>query len=415
MLALFSNPIDQLHPDDVTALVTAQHPETESVEFKEALPCKQGQDGWYAGSDKIGDYARNQILEEVIAFANAHGGQLLIGIKESNDHPRRAVGIQFVPRCADLAEKLKLQIRDCIEPTIPIVTVRGIQMNPNGDGIVLVRVPQSRAAPHRLIANKECYIRHADRSETMTMREIQDLTIQRVHGGERIDELFASRQAKFDNWIRTSPTHKVVTVGCRMSLIPTTDTYVDNLYQNRASLPQLHRFGIEFESGRSLDAQIPKSCLDERPIVRGMRRIDDASNPQAIQEIHSSGLVELTFRSSSESAKLYQSWILGVFCNGLLMADTFRKAAGTPDVEYAFELEVAATTLIVPIARLDRDERGLLGTPPNSPCLYPRMSLGNFDKEFNRLFEITIRDIWNSCGVPFSDTIKSNSREVRNT
>lgn len=406
MLALFSKTIDQIQPDDVSALVTAQHPETEAVEFKAALPCKNGKDGWYSGSDSIGEYARNQLLAEVVAFANAHGGHLLLGIEESNDHPRRAVGIQLVPRCADLAEKLKLQIRDCIEPAIPIVAVRGIPVTSNGDGIVLVRVPQSRSAPHRLLANRECYVRHADRKETMTMREIQDLTIQRTHGGERLDKAFANRQDKFHDWIRMSPTHNTVTVGCRLTLVPTSEIYVDNLYRNSVFLPQLHRFDIQFNSGGSLEALIPHTAFDERPIVRGTRRMDDASNPQVIQEVHSSGLVELTFRASSSDAKLYQSWILGVFCNGMLMADTFRKGAGAPDVEYAFELEVDATTSTIPIMQGGKYERGLLGTPPNRPYLYPRMSLGDWDRDFKRLVEITLRDIWNSCGVPLSDTIK---------
>lgn len=406
MVALFTKSIDQIQPDDVSELVTAQHPETETVEFKEALPCKKGQDDWYAGSATISEYARNQLLAEIVAFANAHGGYLLIGIEESNDNPRRAMGIRPVPRCADLAEKLKLQIRDCIEPVIPIVTVRGVQMDNGDSGIVLVRIPQSRLAPHRLVANRECYVRHADRKEAMTMREIQDLTIQRAHGVKQLDEIFARREEKFHDWIRTSPTQNTVTVGSRISLVPTSEIYIDNLYRNSVFLPQLHRFVIEFNSGGSLEALIPHNPLDERPIVRGTRRMDDPNNPQVIQEVHSSGLVELMFRNSATDAKLYQSWILGVFCNGILMADTFRKGAGTPDVEYAFELEVHATTSTVPIMQGGRYERSLLGTPPNGPFLYPRMSLGDFDKDFKKLVEITLRDIWNSCGVPFAETIK---------
>ena len=52
------------------------------IEFKETLPARDGRDAWLDGGNRIGDRARNKILEEVIAFANAYGGTLLLGISE---------------------------------------------------------------------------------------------------------------------------------------------------------------------------------------------------------------------------------------------------------------------------------------------------------------------------------------------
>jgi len=406
MLPIFSKPLIEVEASDVLDLIREQHPETDLVEFKEALPCKKGQDNWYSGSDSIGEYARNQLVAEIIAFANAHGGHLLLGVAESHDHPSRAIGTKYVPRCVDLAERLKLQIRDCVEPTIPIVGVRAIEMNGAGDGIVLVRVLQSRVAPHRLRANKECYFRHADRTETMTMRDIQDLTIQRSAAGQHLDKVLADRDLRFQEWIRASSTTNRVSVGCRVSLVPTADIYVQHVYRNHAVLPYLHHFDIEFGSESKLEGQIPSTVHDERPIVRGTRRMDSSQQPSVIQEVHCSGLVEICFRESKEDAKLYDSWILGVFCNGILMADSFRKAAGAPDVEYALEFQVAATTTTVPITSIGRFRQfALLGTPPSSPCLYPRLSLGDFSREHKSLIEIAMTDIWNSCSMPFSKKI----------
>lgn len=410
MPALFSKPIDEIASGDIEELIREHYPETELVEFKEALPSKKGQDGWYNGSDTVSDYARNQLLAEIVAFANAHGGHLIIGIAESDDHPRRASRITPIPRCADFVAKFKLQIRDCIDPTIPLVGVNGVALGPDGEGVVVIRVPQSRMSPHRLMSNKECYIRHSDRCETMTMREIQDLTIQRMRGVAGLDEILTERGNRFRQWIATSPTLNCVTTGCRISLVPTTELYVPALYRNSAFLPPLNRFHIQLENGGTIDALVPNPAVDERPILRGTRRSDNATDPSVVQEVHCSGLIELIYRESRKEPGFYASWILGVFCNGLLMAEAFRRAAGAPEVEYAFELEIAATSATVPILEYARHGiNRLLGTSPKSPCLFPRMSLGDFVGERNRLIEIVMTDVLNSCGVPFSEKVKSVS------
>jgi hypothetical protein len=57
---------------------------------KKTLPDKRGrQHPWVTGGD-IEDHARNEILPEVIAFANAQGGSLILGIEETSDKPPRA-------------------------------------------------------------------------------------------------------------------------------------------------------------------------------------------------------------------------------------------------------------------------------------------------------------------------------------
>lgn len=406
MPAIFSKPLDNVIIDDIEELIREQHPETELIEYKEALPSKKPPDEWYKGASLISDYARNQLLAEIIAFANAHGGHLIIGIAESSDHPRRANKITPIPRCADLAEKLKLQIRDCIDPTIPLIGVRAIAVGSESDGVIIVRVPQSRTAPHRLASNKECYVRHSDRCETMTMREIQDLTIQRLHGTTKLDEIFSERRNKFHQLIAKSPLHANGTSGCRISLVPTTELYAPPLYRNRAFLPQLQRFKVELATGAIIEAFIPNSAHDERPIVRGTQICDDANNPHVIQVAHRAGLMELTYRATERV--FYDTWIYGVLCNGLLMADAFRCAAGAPDIEYAYELEIAATGATVPVGSSSQytTANHLLGSSPMSPYLFPRMSLGSLASEIGRHVEIAITDVRNSCGIPFPEKVK---------
>lgn len=230
------------------------------------------------------------------------------------------------------------------------------------------------------------------------MREIQDLTIQRTRIAERLDDLLAERRKSFLQWIVKAPTGNGIATGCRMSLVPTSEIYVPSLYRNTTALPTPRNFRITFDDGGSMKVITP-DYFYERPIIRGTRRSNDKLNPDFVLEAYSSGLIEILHRDISPTPKFYMSWVLGVLCNGLFMAESFRRAANVPEAEYAFELEIASTNPTVALLGEDGRVGPLLGTPPESPCLFPRMSLGDYAGGINQLFEIAMTDIMNSCGV----------------
>ena len=90
------------------------------MSLKESLPAEEGSvDPWLRGKNGIGKYARNCILEEAVAFANAIGGALILGIEESSEEPPIATEIRPIKRCAELVSRLKMAFRDCVEPQIP--------------------------------------------------------------------------------------------------------------------------------------------------------------------------------------------------------------------------------------------------------------------------------------------------------
>ena len=176
MINLLSMPVDQIIISDIESLIESKIPEGEQVEFKEELPAKNGSDPWMSGGDKIGDRAKNELLKEVVAFSNGHGGALLLGIGESATKPAVADKISPIPRCADLVERLKLVFRDRVEPQLPRIEIFAVPTE--GDsGVIVFRVGKSRLAPHRVTGTLVCPVRRADRCEEMTMREIQDMTL----------------------------------------------------------------------------------------------------------------------------------------------------------------------------------------------------------------------------------------------
>ena len=227
---------------------------------------------------RIGDYAKKKVLEETVAFANAYGGALLLGIKESGARPPVATAIEPIPRCHDLAESLKLVLRDCVEPQLPQIDIFGIEKT-DGAGVVILRVGRSRQAPHRITTTLVCPVRRSDRCEKMTMREIQDMTLNVSRGLERLDKDLRwsadrfvgvlehlSSFASFRSW------H-----GLRITAVPVVeDLPVDRVFRGHSIIPEL------VEPWRKVFRQMPgpegELGWDEsfgvnnwRPILRGAR------------------------------------------------------------------------------------------------------------------------------------------------
>src|SRR6516164_8338426 len=138
-MTIFRAPINTITDKDIAQLCTDAVSEGLELELKSDLPSRSGQrDGWHAGQ-AFGDYARNQIAEEIIAFANTAGGVVLIGINETTDHPHRADRPNPLPRVHELARRLRQAVYDIVDPPLPLLEAEGVDMGA-GSGVVVMRV-----------------------------------------------------------------------------------------------------------------------------------------------------------------------------------------------------------------------------------------------------------------------------------
>ena len=81
-------PIDEIDFADVVYLTQVHAEEGIRLELKERLSTSNGQpDRWMRDQSGIGRVARDEIAREIVAFANAYGGTVIIGVAESDDNP----------------------------------------------------------------------------------------------------------------------------------------------------------------------------------------------------------------------------------------------------------------------------------------------------------------------------------------
>ena len=277
MTEVLSKPADQINIDDIKALIASEVPEGEQIEFKEELPAKGdgSPDPWMSGENKIGERAKNEILAEVVAFANAHGGALMLGIKESDTKPPVAAEILPIPRCTDLAERLKLVFRDRVEPQLPRLEVFAVPTDGQG-GVIIIRVGRSRLAPHRVTKTLVCPVRRSDRCEEMTMREIQDMTLNVSRGLERLEKRLRERSERFHQEFDCLKTPKDA-FGIRLTATPVGEEIsIDRVFrQGRISNEfSMRWFTVSRQSGDNQQT-LYTPFLDPpsywRPILRGTR------------------------------------------------------------------------------------------------------------------------------------------------
>jgi hypothetical protein len=102
-----------------------------------------------------------------------------------------------IPRIHELASRMENAARASIEPVIRGLHIRGIETEPDEKGVLIFRVASSPFGPHRVTSDGHAFIRRGVSSVQMTMREIQDLTIDLARGADRLDALFAERAAAF--------------------------------------------------------------------------------------------------------------------------------------------------------------------------------------------------------------------------
>ena len=425
MIEVLSKSTDQIGIDDIKALITSKVPEGEQIDFKENLSTKgQSSDPWEKGGDQIGERAKNKILEGVVAFANAHGGALLLGIKESDTKPPVAAKISPIPRCQDLAERLKLVFRDCVEPQLPRLEVFAVPTE-SESGVIIMRVGRSRLAPHRVTKTLVCPIRRSDRCEEMTMREIQDMTLNVSRGLERLERRLRERSERFQQEFDRLQTPEDA-FGIRLTATPVGEEIrLDRVFWNGSLVKEFQKPRISvirrIEYGDEIELEGLKRIHELSPSIwqprlRATRSEDgrDSDNRlvrNSYQELHCDGLIELGFvsvrsfhpprdihfppRDEPILCDLRNDLPIVMFADLAIWADQVRKQALVPTAEYVLEVEMRVMGGVVQVTRNPNLLWHLAsGTLQPDSIKFPRYSLDD-PNAIHTLLVLFERDFWN--------------------
>jgi hypothetical protein len=199
--------IDQVTFQDLTQLVNDGVAEDRRIEFKADLPVSAEQqkaqlklssaarpvDRSWTHGNSLAKFGRDALAEEVVAFANADGGTLILGMEETDEAPPRAKGINPLPDVAGLERRLRDSLASCIEPRLPYVAVRALPTTADGSGVILIETGPSVLGPHWVTYTRKPTIRREDRCDPLSMPEVHDMVLRHAR---QIDSYLSKSHAE---------------------------------------------------------------------------------------------------------------------------------------------------------------------------------------------------------------------------
>jgi hypothetical protein len=236
------------------------------------------------------DDGKRELRRDIVALANHRGGRLLIGIDEDTDQAAGAIVGAPPHQTADW-------VRDVFLVNIEerIVGLRAVDVPltvPAEDGtrrpgvVVLVDVPESQNAPHRVVNGdwSQFWRRHGRRRAVMSVDEIRDGFVRVLDTRGRIERFLQARRAELLERSGDRCTMVLSALPARFrgeEVLDIRDRFLRDLIQNPPS-PQA---GLRYTSGVRGGQPLPT--------LEGLQAEDRFdSRIEAWVEVHRNGYVE---------------------------------------------------------------------------------------------------------------------------
>lgn len=171
---------------DIRRLIDDHTQEGAHLDFKRDLPSA------WDGS------AKHELLADVTAFANSGGGDIVYGIAENEAAEAVVICPQVLASVDQEIRRLQDFLLNLAEPRLPGVQVHAVGVTEGAaTGYALViRIPQSWAAPHRVKTNQHVYVREGLRKRPLDVPELRALFVRTEGQAQRIRDFRSDRLAK---------------------------------------------------------------------------------------------------------------------------------------------------------------------------------------------------------------------------
>lgn len=180
--------INDIEKEDLQALVDSQRQEEQTLDYKQTIP---------KSNEEI-----NEFLKDVSAFANAAGGDIILGIAEEKDEngkntgkPAEILGLENIN--IDQAKLTLLNhIADKIAPKV-MATIRHVDGFSKGS-VLIIRVRKSWRPPHMILPNKNprFYTRDNNGNRPLDIEQIRHAFLQSENLEEKIKNIRDGRLAR---------------------------------------------------------------------------------------------------------------------------------------------------------------------------------------------------------------------------
>lgn len=294
---MLKQPIDAIDEAALRRLIENQVSEGRDLEFKRELP----------GG---GDEASREFLADVTAFANAQGGDIVYGIDEANGAATGLHGLDVDDPDAEIL-RLEGKLQTGIEPRLIGVRIKWVPLA-DGHGALVLRVPGSISAPHRVVFKNGARfygrnsrgkyeldvhdLRHAFTEAAQLPQQFRQLHAEAIAATQGVDMPFAMEQAPiavltvaplglFREERRIAVTHDNAVVPVRVGGFTALDTIEGVLVH--APINEERRVGsyaLTYRNGRT----------DSAFVIGGVRQLNGEERRTVWPTVFEQGLLGMT-------------------------------------------------------------------------------------------------------------------------
>ncbi|MDR6827651.1 hypothetical protein J2X48_001377 [Bosea sp. BE271] len=432
-------PIERVGIEDIHHLITDGVAEGRRIEFKADVPVSSEEQkahakltagerlldrSWIQGK-ALRKFGRDSLMEEVVAFANADGGTLVLGMEETADQPPRASRINALPEVAGLERRLRDALIDCVEPRLPYVAVRAVPVTEDGSGIVLVEVGASALSPHWVSSTRKPTIRREDRCDQLSMSEVHDMVLRH---SRRIDtmtnQLTAERVAfvkAFPEYVRSKKPGNFIgdtdgtertwlertgqaALGAQVTIVPHFDLALRRLESLAGLIPSMDAIMVEGPA-EPLRSQFlaPYEYASGNParILGGVKADQVGGFDKSVRAMRD-GTVTVSFKQIVERqhCTCTADLILGAAGFAMGLFDQLRQKASYPSTPAEVTIDICTRGHVGVGGILGVNHQGSFGRL-DEHVIFPCYGLGEA-KDISAVLQEIGADLMNAGGMPSS-------------
>lgn len=168
--------LQQISEADLTNLIGVTR-ENESVDFKEFAYPQPPEDQLPADQrerERIKNEWKVDLCSDLSALANASGGWIICGMKEQGGLATELCGLGTQINAEREIARLGQAANSGIEPPITGVAFQAINLQDETKSkVILIHVPRSFRAPHRVKATRKFHVRRSGRNDEMNLDELR--------------------------------------------------------------------------------------------------------------------------------------------------------------------------------------------------------------------------------------------------
>lgn len=171
---LFNKPLDELEEADLQSLIDDQIAEKQIVDYKKGLNLDS-------------EEPRAEFRRDVTSFANALGGHLVFGMKETDGFPTELCGMD-IPNFEAFRLRIDAILQTKVTPRVPGYRVHCLRLA-NGKAATVISIPKSFAKPHQVTVDKDDFqfwARNSAGKYRLSVDELRTVILQSETLTERI-------------------------------------------------------------------------------------------------------------------------------------------------------------------------------------------------------------------------------------